>query len=154
MGDIETQHKFFAYRFKRFCTTLFLTYLLLVFYLTLFTFNHYVYGKSVNLKILNSIQLMIASGNPLLILKNVIGNVFLFFPFGFLAALLSKRMRKFWISVPSGFFLSLLIESCQYHFAQRIFDVDDLLLNTLGTILGWVAYKLVKTIFLFNRKGS
>ncbi len=134
---------FVAYRVKRFGTTLFLTYLLIVLYLTLFTFNYYVYGKSVNLVIFNSIKLMMASHNPLLIIKNILGNVCLFVPFGFLAPLLLRPLRRFWLSSLTGFGLSLLIEACQYEFAQRIFDVDDLLLNTLGSILGWLLFKSV-----------
>ena len=133
-------------RIKRFCTTLFLSYLLSVIYLTLFTFNHYVYGKSVNLIFFDSIKLMLASKDLLLIIKNILGNLILFFPLGFFLPILRKRFRKFWTILGIGFFSSLLIEACQYEFAQRIFDVDDILLNTIGAIVGWIFYKFLNSI--------
>ncbi|HET6872852.1 MAG TPA: hypothetical protein VFH42_07670, partial [Sporolactobacillaceae bacterium] len=58
-------------RIKRFCKTLFWTYFFTLVYLTLFTFNYYRYGKSFNLVIFDSIKLMLASRNPVLIIKNV-----------------------------------------------------------------------------------
>lgn len=84
----------------------------------------------------------------MLILKNILGNVLLFFPYGFFLPLFFKRYRRFGQLLGIGFLSSLLIESCQYEFAQRIFDVDDLLLNTIGAILGWILFKLVKIISL------
>lgn len=134
------------FRIKRFCTTLFLAYLLTVVYLTLFTFNHYVYGKSVNLTMFDSIKLMLRSHNSLLILKNILGNLLLFFPFGFFLPLFFKRFRRFWAMLGTGFLSSLLIETFQYEFAQRIFDVDDMLLNTIGAVLGWILFKVTKRL--------
>lgn len=130
-------------RAKRFFTTLFITYLSVVIYATLFTYNYYIYGKSVNLIAFSSIKLMFSSGNILLILKNVVGNVILFFPFGFFLPLMVKRFRRFYLVFTMGFVFSGGIEACQYYFAERIFDVDDILLNTIGTVLGYVIYKML-----------
>ena len=57
-----------------------------------------------------------------------------------------------------GFAVSLSIELSQLLLAVRIFDVDDILLNTLGALLGYAAFKLVSKIpavaYLVNRISS
>lgn len=90
---------------------------------------------------------MLASRDPVLIIKNVIGNLLLFVPFGFFLPLINKRLRRWWQLIFASFLTSLLIELCQYHYAERIFDVDDLLLNTVGGFLGWGSFKLVHSIW-------
>ncbi|RBP97764.1 hypothetical protein CRD60_03935 [Bifidobacterium aemilianum] len=68
-------------------------------------------------------------------------NVLLFIPFGFI---MTRWLRwKPWIVLPAGLLTSLLIETSQltgfwhlYPCAYRYFDVDDLLTNTLGTLIG------------------
>ena len=44
---------------------------------------------------------------------------------------------RFWQAVLGGAVLSLLLESCQYILGTGVADVDDVLLNALGTALGW-----------------
>jgi len=135
-------------RIKRFCADIFFTYLFILVYVTLLTYNYYVYGKSFNLVFLDSIKLMLNSGNVWLILKNILGNIILFLPFGFLAPALFSFMRSF----SHCFFVSLLIsgiiEICQYEFAERIFDVDDIVLNSVGEILGWLIFKLFHKLYI------
>jgi glycopeptide antibiotics resistance protein len=140
-------------RMKRFFKNLFWTYFFTLVYLTLFTFNYYRYGKSFNLVIFDSIKLMLASQDPILIFKNIIGNLLLFFPFGLFLPLINKRLRQGWRLVGLAFLTSLLIELCQYHYAERIFDVDDLLLNTVGAGLGWGGFKLVHLVWNWYEKG-
>lgn len=73
---------------------------------------------------------------------NVIGNVCVFVPFGaFLPALFQKCQKV--ISVL--FFslnLSLMVELVQLVTKVGSFDVDDLLLNTFGGMLGYIVYKI------------
>ena len=45
-----------------------------------------------------------------------------------------------------GFVISLFIEFCQL-FISRGTDIDDLILNTLGTIVGLLIYKLLSKKF-------
>jgi glycopeptide antibiotics resistance protein len=134
-------------RVKRFCMGLFFTYLFTLIYVTLFTYNYYVYGKSFNLVFFDSIRLMFDSGDPWLFAKNVLGNVVLFFPFGFLLPIVYKPMRFFRSCLAISFSTSLFIELCQYQFAERIFDVDDIFLNTVGAMLGWMIFRLFHRIY-------
>ncbi|TCP24525.1 VanZ like protein [Scopulibacillus darangshiensis] len=145
-------------RVKRFCTGMFVTYLTILIYVTLFTYNYYVYGRSFNLVFFDSIKLMLNSGNPWLFIKNVLGNVILFMPFGFLLPLVYRKLRTFTTCLVLSFIMSLSIEISQYVFAKRIFDIDDIFLNTFGAILGWIVFKLLyilmNLIFNSHKKTS
>lgn len=71
---------------------------------------------------------------------NLAGNVIGFLPFGFFLPILSRRLRNGFVVTALGFGLSLLVESIQLVFKVGCFDVDDLILNTLGVLLGWLAF--------------
>jgi len=43
----------------------------------------------------------------------------------------------------TGFLISFLIEILQYKLTERVFDIDDIFLNTLGTFIGWVIIKIL-----------
>lgn len=134
-------------RVKRFSTGVFLTYIVVVLYATLFTYNYYVYGKSVNLIAFDSIKLMFNSGNWWLIFKNVVGNILLFLPLGYLLPLVIRKMRKLRFVFIISFFSSFAIETAQFYFAERIFDVDDILLNTLGACVGYLLFAVSHLIY-------
>lgn len=70
---------------------------------------------------------------------NFVGNIALFIPIGFFISLLWNMSIKKGTIV--GLCLSLFIEICQL-FLTRGTDVDDLILNIIGTILGLLIYKL------------
>ena len=118
-------------------------YLLALFYATLFIYNYYPYGKSVNLVLFDSIKLMWESGSYWLILKNIIGNILLFMPLGFLMPCVSRKGRSVLIVGLIGFSTSTVIELLQYFVAHRIFDIYDILLNALGAIVGYVAFRII-----------
>ncbi|WP_273852889.1 VanZ family protein [Guptibacillus spartinae] len=118
-------------------------YLLALFYATLFIYNYYPYGKSVNLVLFDSIKLMWESGSYWLILKNIIGNILLFMPLGFLMPCVSKKAGSVLIVGLIGFSTSTVIELLQYFVAHRIFDIDDILLNALGAMVGYGAFRIV-----------
>ena len=68
-------------------------------------------------------------------------NLFLFVPLGLLIPLLWKKGTTCIGTVKVGFCLSLLIEISQL-FNRRATDIDDLIMNTLGTALGYLIYRL------------
>ena len=71
---------------------------------------------------------------------NLAGNVIGFLPFGFFLPILSRRLRDGVLVTMSGFGLSLLVESIQLIFKVGCFDVDDLILNTLGVLFGYLSF--------------
>ncbi|AKE42207.1 Glycopeptide antibiotics resistance protein [Corynebacterium kutscheri] len=71
-----------------------------------------------------------------------LGNIMLFLPFGFLMmGLLQQRFRyPVLLASLAGFLASLSIEIAQYVFAVGFTDIDDLFFNTIGSVLGAVAF--------------
>lgn len=74
-------------------------------------------------------------------------NVVLFLPLGFLLPFIWESMRSFIPTVAIGAGLSLLVEASQLLNNRRT-DIDDFILNTVGTIVGFILYEL------FFAKGS
>ena len=70
---------------------------------------------------------------------SMILNVVRFMPLGFLLPLLWKEYQSLVRTAIIGFCFSCGIEFCQL-FNRRVSDVDDLLMNTLGAILGWLIW--------------
>lgn len=73
---------------------------------------------------------------------NLLGNIVMFIPFGFLG-LVNQKFNK--LSILLIHFLSVLLvmEALQYFTRMGIFDIDDILLNSLGVIIGFWIYKKV-----------
>lgn len=76
--------------------------------------------------------------------RQVIGNILLFIPFGFFISKYCKIRGLGTITVVS-FLTSFVIESVQ-HFIGRSFDVDDIILNVVGGIIGFLLYIALKAI--------
>lgn len=77
---------------------------------------------------------------------NLFGNVIAFMPFGFLMPILRKRDRRVVNAAFMTFLLSLFIEVVQLLTRVGSFDVDDLILNTMGGILGYVLFYILNKI--------
>ena len=77
---------------------------------------------------------------------NVLLNVALFMPLGFLLPLLAQKFKNSWIMLITGFGGSLLIELTQLALGRGMFDVDDLFTNTLGAMLGWALIMVLITV--------
>lgn len=77
---------------------------------------------------------------------NSLLNVLLFMPLGFALPVFWKDFKKLFPTVLFGFSTSLLIEVLQI-FTFRATDVNDLMTNTFGTILGWCAARILLQIF-------
>lgn len=73
--------------------------------------------------------------------KSTLLNVLLFIPLGFFLTVLWKRFRNGFLTVLFGFAMSLIIELLQL-FTFRATDVNDLMTNTFGTLVGWCIGRL------------
>ncbi len=76
---------------------------------------------------------------------NLFGNVLIFVPFGFFMPMAS-RYRSFFSTLFWSFLLSLGVESFQLISRVGCFDVDDILLNTIGGVLGYVVFVICAVI--------
>lgn len=75
---------------------------------------------------------------------NLIGNILLFIPGGFLLPKIFPRLRTLWRFLLLSFGLLLLIEGTQLFSLRGRLDVDDLILNLLGLCLGYIFSKIKK----------
>ena len=83
------------------------------------------------------------NGNIYYLIISLIGNIVMFIPVGLFIKILWNKDDKKVIFI--GFLISLFIEITQI-FTGRETDIDDLILNTIGTIIGIIIYKLYKKI--------
>lgn len=74
---------------------------------------------------------------------NLFGNIFVFSPFGFMLPVISVKCRGFLKIFQFTFFLSMVIELTQLVCKVGSFDVDDLILNTVGGLIGYAVFKLL-----------
>jgi glycopeptide antibiotics resistance protein len=71
---------------------------------------------------------------------NVIGNIIAFVPFGMLMPRLSGRMKHWYLVTLLALEFSFAVEVVQLVLKLGCFDVDDLILNTAGGLIGYVIY--------------
>lgn len=74
-------------------------------------------------------------------LINILGNVLLFVPIGFLLPITNKRFNRFKNVVLFGFIFIALIEILQF-FTGRSADIDDCIMNIIGVMLGYLILQL------------
>ena len=79
-------------------------------------------------------------------LINLIGNTAMFIPLGIVWPAVFKELDTHTKAIAAGVGTSLLIEILQLPFYVRCSDIDDLILNSIGYLLGYGIYLLVKAI--------
>lgn len=75
-------------------------------------------------------------------LLNTVGNVAAFLPFGFFLPVASGREQSLPHIVAWGLLFSGMIELLQLFTRLGSFDVDDILLNTVGTTAGYLIFRI------------
>ena len=80
------------------------------------------------------------------VLLNIAGNVLIFIPFGAILPVLIKRMRNCFLTVGAGALMSLWIEALQLLTRVGSFDVDDILLNAFGSLVGFILFAICNSI--------
>ena len=118
-------------------------YLLILLRITVFRSNSYPIEMSVNLSLFTDLVATYHENGIWMVLYLVIGNIVWFLPFGFLLPMIWQKLKSFYI-IPLGFLLSLIIEISQLVTGKGMFEIDDLVLNTLGTAVGCLIYKIYR----------
>ncbi|MEG2351631.1 MAG: VanZ family protein [Bacilli bacterium] len=120
--------------YKELSMLAFIIYILLLYYIVTFQENNYGTNNLVPFKEIFRYSIF----SPFFV-RNVIGNILLFVPFGMFSSYYVKNKSFF----PT--FLLTFITSASIEFAQisigRTADVDDIILNVLGGVLGYLFYK-------------
>ena len=124
-------------------TVIFILYLCVLIYFLFFADR---YGRAprpdaayhYNLTPLREIKRFATAGTKLPardIFLNIFGNILVFMPFGFFFPIVAG-LKRTWLAIPAGAALSLSVEIIQLTARVGRFDVDDILLNTLGAAIG------------------
>jgi glycopeptide antibiotics resistance protein len=90
-----------------------------------------------------------SGGRPFVV--NFVGNVVAFIPIGMIPPLAWPRRAGAWQAALFSLAFSAMIEAVQYSSGRRVADVDDLILNTLGGLLG---YGVLSLSFRLMRRAS
>lgn len=137
-----------VYFYQEIVNLIFLIYILQLFQIVTSTdINLYVGGMN----LIPFKEMLRYSVGSLGFIKNTLGNIILFIPYGFFCFYYTKEKRII-IGVLVSLIASFCIEFVQF-LIGRSFDIDDIILNVLGAIIGFLIYKLLFLISkVFNIK--
>ncbi|MDD6094601.1 MAG: VanZ family protein [Clostridia bacterium] len=76
------------------------------------------------------------------VVKNIVGNIVVFMPMGFLLPCIWKKLRRPLKAIAGGFIIILSVEIIQLFSTLGSFDVDDIILNLLGFSVGFLLFKI------------
>jgi glycopeptide antibiotics resistance protein len=86
---------------------------------------------------------LLGRGNHLVDMVNLIGNIVLFMPIGLLAPLVFRSI-SWQRALTLGVVIGLTFEVMEIAFRVGIFDVDDVILNAFGVLLGYSVFVMFK----------
>ena len=101
----------------------------------------------ININFLKELLKMLSYGSIWHVFYNIVGNIIWFIPLGFLIPLIWRKKRRLGVVMGLSFITSLSIESLQFVFRTGISDIDDLVFNTLGGVIGYIAFKVGQVIY-------
>lgn len=87
-------------------------------------------------------------------IKQIFGNILLLIPFGFLIPILFKRITSFLKLVICSLIFSIAVEFLQLFinvitkYPNRASDIDDIILNVIGAIIGFLILKIVNKLLI------
>lgn len=147
----------FNFNFNNLTSVVFVLYAFILIKMILFKrppsyyYNHFIYNydwgmirsnwRRANLVPFKTIMLFINSNLAMRdIVGNLLGNILGFIPFGILVPMLFPIIATLKKLLQAAFVISLLFELLQLIFVLGSFDVDDLMLNTIGAAMGYYIY--------------
>ncbi len=139
--------------FKISAKIIFLIYLFYLFYLV---FLSSFYGRGVVHRNYNLIpfktisEFLFFNDNIKVILRNIGGNIAAFLPMGFLLPLAFSKMNKYRKVFAAILAATLFIELSQFIFGVGTCDVDDVILNFIGGIIGYKLYNFITYYTTYN----
>ena len=104
-------------------------------------------SRGVILAPFRDVQAMIECPNHKFWFMQIFLNVLFFVPLGFLLPFMNKRFNDPVIVTVTGFLFSFGIESMQFITSRGVTEIDDIINNTLGAFIGFVAYTVFLALF-------
>lgn len=90
-----------------------------------------------------------------IVLQNTLGNIMIFVPLGIFLVMLFRRFHTVTKVAMLGFTITVTIELAQFFLRIGQFDVDDIILNTMGAIIGYYLFKsFIKTWKLLKSSNA
>jgi glycopeptide antibiotics resistance protein len=132
----------------------FICYILLLIKILLVSRSSYSGLRSINLIPFYSIKEYIFSNSAIIkkfAFGNVIGNIIIFIPLG-TYLLLFKKDKRIITNLLVIFIVSLFVESIQGFLAIGASDIDDIILNCIGGLIGILGYKFLLVILRHEKK--
>lgn len=133
---------------------LFVLYIVILLRITVFRagfcFENLMENGTINLTLFESYIPLIKSSDWRRIIYLFIGNIIWFVPLGMYLICMS-RIKKIWQIFLMGLLLSFVIETLQYIFGTGISEADDLILNSLGALIGGLCGKFYKKCNFFSK---
>ena len=86
-------------------------------------------------------------------MEQIMGNLAMLFPFGLMLPIMLKWFRTPVRTGVAAFGFSLFIESVQYVTGRGIFEIDDLMHNTLGALVGFFVYMFAMRLLIEYRRA-
>ena len=83
-------------------------------------------------------------------IANLLGNMILFIPTGFLLPIANIKLNKYWATATIGVLVVLFVESTQF-FIGRTADIDDVIINFIGISIGYFIFSLFKKLILSRK---
>lgn len=74
----------------------------------------------------------------------VLENVMMMIPFGILLPVFFKPSRNFFCCIPLGFMFSVCLEYAQFLSKRGFMQIDDVVMNVIGTIVGFFAFVILE----------
>ena len=134
-------------------------YAALVLYLTLASRSYYADVRLVldpfvaHRRLIRALRAAYASGGWTAALKRLVNNpwvvdnigpnLLLLMPLGYLLPAGWRPMRRFWLVLLIGLLASVLIEALQLVLHLGVFDVADIMHNTVGALIGYWVYWII-----------
>ena len=84
--------------------------------------------------------------------RYIILNILMFVPIGFMLPLLFKKCECYYITYLTGFSISIFIEILQIISKRGIFEIDDIINNTLGCVIGYGIVMILMALFKRSKK--
>ena len=132
----KTNYKWIAH-------VLFITYMCLLFKFTIFrsgfAWHNFMRGGKINLNFFTEYVPLVRCRRWNRFMYFFAGNIAAFIPFG---AYMGFRKVELARSLVYGFFLSFFVECMQYVWGVGVSELDDLILNTAGVLVGFLAVKI------------
>ena len=132
-------------------------YILLLFELTVFRYPTTIFSVKVVIHSVQDIHLvpfidsirLLYGDSVFSILYNILGNVAWFVPLGWFVGRLSYEhtTKKAFLV---GVLVSVLIETLQFIFLTGVTHIDDVIWNSMGAVIGYQLYKIIKRILKKN----